>query len=352
MPSGMNSCLWLINHEALRQWEIPLLKEAGFTRIYTPQGMPHSPAFTSGTIAPLEGDWSFLKKRELASLANQDWYSKINDEAAKIASDNFDCAFVTAVPRQVMTVLKAFSGVVVIRLFGLDGNRTYSDLFTFELSPHELAYMHRNLDRIVFASGYEELLVPEEDWVIQNSVFLPIGLPTEGKESYEGLEESLLAVIPRIEPNSYYEQSFIKHTKMISKANLQVAGRQHLPFKDKRILGSLNRSEFEALLSKSRAMIYASREKLHVHYHPLEAMQIGMPVVYFEDTLLHSVMQGSSLGAVKSFREARSITQKMIKNPDFAKEVGKGQREIVLRMASKELRHKFLDGCAKLAAKQ
>ena len=352
MPSKMNSCLWLINHEALRQWEIPLLKEAGFSRIYTPQGMPHSPAFTSGTVTPLEGDWSFLTKKELAILASQDWYEKIDDRAARIASENFDCAFVTAVPRQVIAVLKAFSGVVIIRLFGLDGNRTYSELFTFELSPHELAYVHQNLHRIVFATGYEELLVPEEDWVVENSVFLPIGLASEGELKYQGSEEDIFAVIPRIEPNSYYENSFLKHTKMIPRATLKVAGRQHLTFKDKRILGTLKRSEFDTLLSKSRAMIYASREKLHVHYHPLEAMQNGMPVVYFQDTLLHSVMRGSSLGAVKSFRQARVLVRKMIKNPELAKEIGRSQREIVLRMASKELREEFLLGCAQIARKQ
>ena len=203
MQPKINSCMWLINHEALRQWEVPLLKEAGFTQIYTPQAMPDSPAFTSGTIAPLAGDWSNLTERDLQILASQDWYAKVDSEAARIASENFDCAFVTAIPRQVMTLLKAFSGVVVVRLFGLDGDRTYSELFSFHLTPHEYEYLQNNLDRVIFASGYKELLDAEEDWIVDNSIYLPIGLSSIQNLEYKGTDSDVLAVIPRIEPNSY-----------------------------------------------------------------------------------------------------------------------------------------------------
>ena len=345
MQSKLNSCLWLINHETLRNWEIPLLQRAGFTTIYTPQAISQAPGFTSGTVAPLEVDGSRIPARDLAILGAQDWYTKVDERASVVASRYFACAFVIADPRQVITVLKGFSGVVIIRLFGMDGNRTYSDLFTFSLSPHELSYFHRNLNRIIFASGYEELLPSEEKWIVDHSIFLPIGLPANKGGDFLGSKKDILAVIPRIEPESYYEQSFLKHTKMLRKANLKVAGRQHLTFEDKRILGSLGRADFEGLLTNCRAMIYASREKKHLHYHPLEAMQIGMPVVYFRDTLLHSVMQRSSLGSVKTNREARTLVRKMIKDRELALKIGAGQRELVLRMESQELHDAFIAAC-------
>lgn len=338
----------MINHETLALWEIPLLRKAGFKNIFTPQGFPENPSFTSGGVVELNTESFTLTKEETDLLSQQNWYQNIDATASGIINKNFSIAFTTSDPTQVLTILNAFDGLIVVRLFGLDGKRTYSELYNFYFTPYETQLLKNNLHRIVFAIGYRELLENEESWLTERCVFLPIGLPERLHSSWNGTSENVIAVVPRIEPRSYYEKNLIDHKKMTPKKNLIVGGRQHLKFSDKRILGSLHRREFDQFLESSRCMIYASKEARHVHYHPLEAMQIGLPVVYFKNSLLARIVGGDNAGAVQSYRQAKKIVRRMIKNIDLARQIGATQRELVSAVEGITLESVFLEGCKEI----
>lgn len=351
MPTNLGNALWLINHETLAKWEIPKLMEAGFSRIFTPQTLPTSPTFSSGSVEALTQDWSFLPDGDLEILCQQDWYKEVDKSAQMIANQHFACAFVTADPTQVITILKAFSGLVAIRLFGLDGNRTYSDLYKFHLTPHEFSFLINNLHRILFATGYQEILENEEDWVVNNSCFLPIGVPKSSRLDWVGDSENVFSVVPRIEPNTYFSKSVEDHKKMVSHGQLRIGGRQHLIHSDENILGTLTNDEFNDFLIHSRCLVYASREQRHVHYHPLEAMQIGMPVVYFRNSLLYSILGKSDAGVVKNNRQAKKLVKKMIKDRDFASNIGNIQKQAVAQVETKALKGTFIEGTQNLKYK-
>jgi hypothetical protein len=344
----LKRCLWLINHETLAKWELPLLKHAGYSYVFTPQVIPRSPSFSSGVVNELEEINFEITHEELKILRDQDWYADVNTTASEVANKYFSHAFTTAEPSQIVTVLKSFSGIVVVRLFGLDLNRTYSDLFKFNFTPHEFRFFTENLNRIVFAVGYKELIIGEEEWLSSRAIFLPIGLPSNPSANWNGNSDKVLAVVPRIEPNSYYEKNYLDHLKMAPGDNILIAGRQHLIHKDKRILGTLKRLDFEKYLESARCMVYASHESRHVHYHPLEAMQIGLPVVYFKDSLLAKLIGTTNKGVVQNKRQSRKIVQKMLKDKRLAQTIGESQRVLVQKLEKDNLEKDFYEGCKKI----
>ena len=338
----------MINHETLALWEIPLLEKAGFSYIFTPQSIPNNPVFTSGSVIQSKSKNFLLSEDDAKHLAKQNWYGEIDSKASRIANENFEMAFTTADPNQVITLLNAFDGLIIVRLFGLDGDRTYSELYRSHFTPYELQLFKNNLHRIVFALGYRELLEPEDPWIRERCVFLPIGLPERPDLNWEGSSDKVLAVVPRIEPGSYYETNLANHEKMSPRSNLIIGGRQHLKFSDERILGSLQRTEFNDFLRTSRCMVYASKEARHVHYHPLEAMQIGLPVVYLKGTLLSRIVGEDNDGAVKNYKRAKRIVRKMIRNKKFATKVGEKQKKLVRQIERDNLESSFIEGCHRL----
>jgi hypothetical protein len=337
-------CLWLINHSTLANWELPLLRSSGYTFVFTPQYIPSNPVFTSGTIDRVNWKSLRISKEDIKSLNTQDWYGRIDEKATVAINANFEMAFVTADPTQVINVLKGFKGQVVIRLFGLDSGRTYSNLYKQSYSPFEWNFLMSNLHRIIFATGYKEILSNEEDWITSNSVYLPIGLPPKQSIEWNGEIERLFGVVPRIEPGSYFSNLLKSHYRMAGRNKIVIGGRQHLLFKDKRILGALQDSEFYSEMLSSRAMIYASKEASHVHYHPLEAMQSGMPVVFYKDSLLGNLLGKDLAGSVKSKGQARRLIRKLMKNILLAKSIGDTQRERVKRIERELLEDDFLQG--------
>ena len=116
--------MWLINHEKLAEWEIPLLAESGFENIYTPQKYPNIPSYTSGGIVKPRITSSEIQE-DLEELNSQDWYSEISSKSSEIINRYFEVIFVSAELSQIMRIVKSFHGRIVIRLFGLDGSRSY-----------------------------------------------------------------------------------------------------------------------------------------------------------------------------------------------------------------------------------
>jgi hypothetical protein len=52
-------------------------------------------------------------------------------------------------------------------------------------------------------------------------------------------------------------------------------------------------------------MFYHSTEPRHLHYHPIEAIYAGMPLIYMKPSLLYSFSQPDTVAACDTFPEAR-----------------------------------------------
>jgi len=335
--------MWLINHEKLAEWEIPLLAESGFENIYTPQKYPNIPSYTSGGIVKPRITSSEIQE-DLEELNAQNWYSEISSKSSEIINRHFEVIFVAAELSQIMRIVKSFYGRIVIRLFGLVGSRSYGELFEFGLSPSELKLFKKNLYRITFGLGYKELVQGEPDWIRNHIIFLPIGVPQTKGIPWVGNSEHVVSVIGRIEPGSYYEKALQDHLRIAKNLNIKILGRQHIVFEDPKILGALNQAEVNTEFSSARCMLYASKEKKHVHYHPLEAMQIGLPVIYFKNTLLDGILGGDLEGGVSTETEASGLLLELVTNHEKAKLMGLAQQERISLLERQHLSKDFIDG--------
>ena len=77
-------------------------------------------------------------------------------------------------------------------------------------------------------------------------------------------------------------------------------------------------------------MFYHSRLPRHIHYHPLEAICYGMPVVYMQQGMLGQLTDRKLPGACDTLQEARQKVDRLIEGKDkgFAESIRESQQEI------------------------
>jgi hypothetical protein len=77
-------------------------------------------------------------------------------------------------------------------------------------------------------------------------------------------------------------------------------------------------------------MFYHSRLPRHIHYHPLEAICYGMPVVYMQQGMLGQLTNRKLPGACETIAEARAKVERLIdkQDPYLSKQICEAQTEI------------------------
>ncbi|MFQ3594059.1 MAG: hypothetical protein SNJ82_12840, partial [Gemmataceae bacterium] len=84
------------------------------------------------------------------------------------------------------------------------------------------------------------------------------------------------------------------------------------------------------LFCEMQVMYYHSREPRHIHYHPLEAIVHGMPVIYMRGGLMEAFDTGSQAGACHTHEEARQKIQRVLAGDQaFIREVQTSQQTIL-----------------------
>ena len=65
---------------------------------------------------------------------------------------------------------------------------------------------------------------------------------------------------------------------------------------------NLDDDEYYRGIATCKCLFYHSIEERHLHYHPLEAIVIGIPIIFFEQSLLSSYLANSE-GRCKNIDE-------------------------------------------------
>lgn len=308
-----NPVMWLLNHSTLRAFELAELRRAGITEIFTPKTFPHDEGNLSATV-----DWALdetlsLAADELACLNRQDWYQCEDLAAWEVANRIFRVAFIGFFPRQIETVLSHFKGLIVIRVFGLAAGSTYSELMREHLSFANLRRLQENAGRVWFAMAYEHLAEVEEEFFRARSRWLPVGLADrKSTNDWEGSDPRLLFVCPRIGSSPYYRGIYEQFKGTFGDLPHAVAGAQPIAVDEPQVLGFLPAEQHHSNLRQMRAMYYHSTEPRHVHYHPFEAIQAGMPLIYLAGGLLDRNAPPHLPGRCRNLREARSKAERLL----------------------------------------
>lgn len=331
--------LWLLNHETLSKFELPLIKDLGF-EIFTPKVLPKEILQVSGSVN-YEYDKTLSIPREKLDLLNKfDFYK--NDSMPfyieNILNSYFNTAIVMFDFNAIRSLVYHFKGNIFARAFGISDQKfTYTNI-TQQLFDDSFFYKLEQIkDRFWFSQCYENISKVESGIYKEKAVFMPLGLPPEFyniEDQWSGEDEKLLFFCTRINYNQESKNIYNKFKDDFKDFDFYVAGNQPVPVEDERVLGFMEREELNELYRKCRVMYYHSINPRHLHYHPLEAMIAGMPVIYMEGSLLDVLGGARQTGRSKNIKEAREKVGKVLSgDKQFITDILIDQKEILYKFS-------------------
>ncbi|ANY65367.1 hypothetical protein BBD42_01935 [Paenibacillus sp. BIHB 4019] len=313
--------LWLLNHDTLSKFELPLIKNLGF-EIYTPKSTIKEILQSSGsitfeydhTLTIPEEDLKLLNEYDFFSTTNMPLYiKKIINEHFHTAITYTDTAFVL-----LRKLIHNFNGEIFFRAFGVGPSKfkNYTDLINFYFTENDHHKLKQISKRFWFSQCYSNLLEIEDDFYKKNAVYMPLGLPNEFYEienEWIGNQDKILFFCTRIKYIAESEKVYNQFKKDFSGFDYIIAGNQPVPVDDEKVTGFLEREQLNELYKNCKVMYYHSTHPRHLHYHPLEAMIAGMPVVYMEGSLLSNLAKDTQqAGCCNNIKEARMKIKKII----------------------------------------
>jgi hypothetical protein len=330
--------LWLLNHKTLMPYEAQLLVNLGF-EVFVPKIIPAHVNFRSGTV-----DFSYDKsltipRRVLKRLNEFNFYEEIwPPDIVMIVNRYFGTVFTLSYGSQFPEVLGKFEGQIVFRVFGLDNTRDYKGVLEALYGFEVLLRIHALGGRFWFGEGYEQLQECEPPVLAERALFLPIGVPDsfyKNANQWNGSQKKILFVCPNVVSNPYYSAVYERFKKEFGDLPHVIVGAQDVKVNDSSMLGYVTDEELQQLYRDCVLLYYHSTEVRHVHYPPIEAAIIGMPIVFFRNSLLGRLSEASTPGCVDSVKEARTIVKRVLA----------GDLELIehLRQGQRSISHRFSD---------
>ncbi len=304
--------MWLLNHTSARNFEIPMLKRIGVKEIFLPKKTPADPTFRSTSV-----DWSedanlSIPKEDLATMNAADWYDDPGSAAWANRQRTFRCSIFHCSEKRLLQINDAaFSGREDWRAYGLP-KISYHDLLTW-LAAREAPAWPVAAKNLWFGKAYNHLSDIEPDYIAKKAIFLPAGLPdTDVRDSWIGDDKRILFVCPDLAVNPFFQEIYRDFRQTFDGLPYVIAGAQPVVTKDNHVLGYLPKAQHDHNMRQLRVMFYHSTERNHVHYHPFEAIQAGMPLVFMAGGLLDTFGGIDLPGRCRDSKEAREKVARIL----------------------------------------
>lgn len=338
--------LWICNHKTLMNAECNLLRKLGF-EVFVPKllGKERSSAINFEYDQTLS-----IPIKDLLSLNSFDFYNtEYTTEIRELLNKYFSIALCVNVYPALYNLVLNFNGKIILRAFGYENDINYEQTTNCTpkikglkhlFKPKEITYdnvMMRKLckikDRFYLGVGYKNIIKNETPFFAKRSIFLPLGVPDfiwEKKNTNNGSLKKLMFVCPSIE-NSYYGNIYNKFKLDFEDIPHLIFGKQHREYpEDKTIMGYLKTEDFDNYLKSCKVMFYHSTEKRHLHYHPIEAIIYGMPLIFMKGGLLEYFGGSNQPGMASSTEEAKQKIYRILnEDNDFIKEIKEKQKKIL-----------------------
>lgn len=323
--------LWLMNRKTLGKFEVPLLTSFR-CEVFLPKSYPYDEGNLSAEISFQFDKTLTIPEDELNFLNTRDFYNTLDNETIEIINKRFDIAFVGFFPRQLSTLIRNFNGTVVMRPFGLSNGVTYTKVIQNTLGSFFFEEIEKRKNDFVFGEAYESLALIETEFLRKREVYLPLGLKDcYPHRDWRGGDKKILFVCPRINTSPYFKHIYNEFKKDFDSFNFVIGGAQPIRVKDSRVLGYVSNEEYKALMCNTDVMFYHSREKRHLHYHPLEAVKFGMPLIFMSGGMLDELGGKCLPGRCETIGEAKQKIQRILDgDKDFVDKVIHAQ-EVLLK---------------------
>jgi len=291
---------YLFHHNALLNGEVELLKEEGH-QVYLP------------LIITFENNF-YPSKEEIMSIrniGNHDWVSALDrydvykedcQEFLDLLS-NFDLLIISLYNTHIVKSCKNKDLRIFIRIFGREGTLTYKSI-----SDHfNIFHIVMSNPNINYLQAYEEIALNEPPEHRHKYVFLPLPIPRNMKKmenNWIGQIKKIFFVCSRCD-NPYYRGILANFKKTFADRPHNIFGKQESNIKDPFIISNLPDDKYYEAMKNYRVMFYHGVEPRHLHYHPLEAIVIGMPVIYMKRGLLYNFAVKNTIAACDSYEDAK-----------------------------------------------
>ena len=324
--------LWLLNHKTLLRYEVPLLQDLGF-EVFTPKVIPNTEEYRS-CVSDFAADARLtIPKRCLEQLNAFNFYEdRWTPEITAIINRYFGTAFVLTHRRIFSEAVDHFEGTIVFRAFGLpNANLNYARALERLCGPEILSKIYALGERFWFGEGYEQLHECEPPLLARRAVFLPFGLPSSAwrrANTWNGSVKKILFMCRWVLTNDYYAAVYQEFKRHFGDLPHVIVGSQDAHVADEHLLGYVTDEQLQQLFADCAVLYYHSHEPRHVHYYPVEAAVAGMPVVFYNDSLLGRLC-GPVAGAVDSSAQARRAVERVLSGDQaFIAAIRRDQRRI------------------------
>jgi len=327
MSKREKRALWLMNHTTLRKFEVPMLIDMGF-EVYCPNMFPYDEGNMSASVTREYDSTLTINSQILEKLNETDFYNEIPREILELISQEFDIVFMGFFPEQFRSIVNHFAGIIVFQPFGLARGNTYTDILNRIIGPQIFDAIRKAGNRFIFGQSYKNLAEIECKLFQDRAVYLPIGLQNAYVQNkWVGGDNRILFVCPRIYSTEYFGNIYKKFKKDFEKFDYLVGGAQPINNSDDpRVLGFVDEQTYEYIMSHLGVMFYHSQENRHLHYHPIEAIKNGMPLIYMGNGMLDELGGKNLPGRCKTTAEARKkITRIFNGDKKFIQNVVKSQ---------------------------
>lgn len=301
--------LWCSSHSTLAEEEIPLLLEAGFR------------------VIPLLTDfWTFETKLEIDDQLCSDWKATVGlpmetvrrlqtiKFCADMGQNEFDpqeiawlnefvdVIYVTVLPNLAMRLAPVFKGTVIFRPFGHGHLNNYT-----RIAEHLKGDLSTLADcpNFMWVPILTSLQEPEDPRLCVNAnhlgAFVSPSRLGSARWSAAASQPYVVETIPRIQKQPYYMDIYQQYRQNHGELPLKILGGNPVaggPLEDPSIVGFLDDNAYFQAAAQARVSIYHGTSRQHVHYHPIEFMALGVPVLFHKDSAF--VGEGERYGLTRA----------------------------------------------------
>lgn len=337
--------LWCSSHATLASEEIPLYLDAGFR------------------VIPLLTDfWTFEYRKTLDQEISAEWKASVDlppkviekiqgitfcqdfgrhsicPDAIELLNKHVDAIYMSVLPNLAIRLTKSFDGSVVFRPFGHAELNTYSRITTaFEQPSSNLTPASNYIWCPILSTLQCAESRPMWTTPVHVGCFVTRNRLTVKDWRADQTDPIVLETIPRINKQDYYRNIYEEYIRQHGNLPLRILGgnlKHGGEINDPRILGHLPNEEYHQAILASRVCIYHGRSPYHLHYHPLEFMSVGVPVLFHTNSAIawESRFAGLSedrlisYGMYSTSEQANSMAQEALESQEYAEQLSHSQR--------------------------
>lgn len=304
--------LWLMNHTTLRKFEAPLLIGMGY-ELFCPKVFGFSFGDYSCSIT-YEYDHSLSLPPEVLKALNQiDLYKEHSPETLKLINTYFQIVFCPMYIEPLVSLIRGYKGVLVLHAFGLTGDADYTHDLFYSGGAGLLSSIKAMGNRFWFAPAYSNIAAIESPLLKGREVYLPIGIKdARPLKAWEGGDQRILFVSPKIKVYPDYQKIYEDFCDHFGDIPHMIAGAQPQPVpEDPTVTGFQSDEAYAYTMKHCAAMYYHSQNPRHIHFHPAEAIKIGMPLVYMAGGMLDHLGGKSLPGRCQTTRDAYRMLKRL-----------------------------------------